>query len=572
MFSKKAGELAVELLSDWGIDHIYGLPGDSINHLVEQLRKDKEKIQFIQVRHEETAALAASSYAKLTGKIGVCLSIAGPGAIHLLNGLYDAKEDNAPVLVLSGQVPSEQLGTGHFQEIHLTRMFEDVAVFNEQVASPEQLPALLNQAIRTAYAKRGVAVLAIPDDILAHKIKDPVQENASLIAEPEMVPKKEDIDRVNELVSKSKKPVILAGKGAKGAKDELVAFAEKIAAPVIVSLPGKGVIDDEHPHCLGNLGLIGTKPAYKAMKDTDLLLLIGTSFPYTEFMPESAPGIQIDIDPAEIGKRYKVEVGLAADAKATLKKLDHHIERREDREFLKTCQKSMEDWRKDLNEIEKNEGGALKAQQVIPVLQEFVEKDAVLSVDVGNVTVWMSRYFNMTDQDFLISSTMGTMGCALPGAIAAKLACPDRQVVGISGDGGFSMVMHDFLTAVRYQLPILYVVLNNEKIGMIKYEQQQIGSVEYETNLESFDFARFAQICGGQGFRVEKYEELRTTLEEAKSIKGPVILDILIEDEPPLPGKIPYSQIVSYSKHVIKKLMEKGELDLPPIKRALKRL
>ncbi|HET7658196.1 MAG TPA: pyruvate oxidase [Bacillales bacterium] len=573
MFTKKAGELAVDLLLDWGIDHIYGLPGDSINHLVEQLRKDKNRIDFVQVRHEETAALAAASYAKLTGKIGVCLSIAGPGAIHLLNGLYDAKEDGAPVLVLAGQVPSEQLGTGHFQEIHLTRMFEDVAVFNEQVASEEQLTSLLNQAIRTAYAKKGVSVLSIPDDILAKKVKDQVQENAVLIAEPEITPAEKDLSQALELLSGSEKPVILAGKGAKGAKKELESFAEKAGAPVIVSLPGKGVIADEHPHCLGNLGLIGTKPAYQAMQEADLLILIGTSFPYTEFFPDNARCIQIDIDPAEIGKRYKVNVGLAGDAKTSLHWLNEKMERREDRTFLQTSKENMDLWWEELKEIEQESGEPMTAQQVIPVLQEVVDSDAVLSVDVGNVTVWMTRYFKMTtDQDFLISSTLGTMGCALPGAIAAKMACPDRQVVGVSGDGGFSMVMQDFLTAVRYKLPILFVVLNNEKIGMIKYEQQQIGSVEYLTDLESFDFAQFAEICGGKGFRVEKFDDLKPAFEKAKASNAPVIVDVLIEDQPPLPGKIPYEQIVSYSKHILKKLFEEGELDLPPVKRALKRL
>lgn len=572
MFENKVSEEMVDLLSEWGVDHIYGLPGDSINHLIEQLRKDQDRIKFLQVRHEETAALAASSYAKLTGKIGVCLSIAGPGAIHLLNGLYDAKADRAPVLVLAGQIPTDQLGTGHFQEVNLPRMFDDVAVFNEQVVSVEQLPALVNQAIRTAYAEKGVAVLTLPDDILTQKVKHRVQENAAMYVEPDISPKKDDFRRALELLEQAEKPLILAGKGAKGARAELEKFAEKAAAPVIVTLPGKGVIPDEHPHCLGNLGLIGTKPAYEAMQETDLLILIGTSFPYTEFLPDEAKAIQIDINPVEIGKRYPVNVGLAGDAKRSLHWLNDHLQDHENRSFLLSCQQRMEKWWEELKEYERAASDPMTAQEVIPVLQQVVDDNAILSVGVGNVTVWMARYFRMTGQDFLISSSLGTMGCALPGGLAAKVAYPNRQVVSVSGDGGFSMVMQDFLTAVKYNLPILFVVLNNEKIGMIKYEQQQIGSVEYETDLESFNFAQFAETCGGKGFRVEKFADLLPSLKKAKQLNAPVIVDVFIEDQPPLPGKISYEQIINYSKHMIKKWFEEGELDLPPVKKALRRL
>ncbi|HET7580399.1 MAG TPA: pyruvate oxidase [Bacillales bacterium] len=572
MFEKRAGEIMVDLLSEWGVDHIYGLPGDSINHLVEGLRKEKDQIQFVQVRHEEVAAFAASSYAKLTGKLGVCLSIAGPGAIHLLNGLYDAKADRAPVLVLAGQVPTDQLGTDSFQEIHMQRMFDDVSVFNEQVASEEQMPALLNQAIRTAYAEKGVAVLTIPDDVLDRKIKQQVQENATAYFQPRTFPQEKDLYEALVLLKEAEKPVILAGKGAKGTQKELIDFAEKIAAPVIVTLPGKGVIPDEHPHCLGNLGMIGTKPAYEAMQHTDLLILLGTSFPYTEFLPEGVKAIQIDLDSSEIGKRYPVNAGLTADTGEMLQWLNEKIDSKENREFLEECQEKMKDWWSELEKYEQDENSPMTAQQVIPELQKVVDDDAVLSVDVGNVTVWMARYFRMTHQDFIISSSLGSMGSGLPGALAAKIAYPDRQVVSVSGDGGFTMVMHDFLTAVKYQLPALFVVLNNEKIGMIKYEQQEIGSVEYRTDLESFNFARFAETCGGQGYRVEQFEDLLPALKAAVEHNQPVIVDVCIEDQPPLPGKISYDQIVHYSKHTIKKLFEKGEFEMPPVKKALKRL
>ncbi|HEX6922923.1 MAG TPA: pyruvate oxidase, partial [Bacillales bacterium] len=497
MFDKRAGEVMVDLFSEWGIDHIYGLPGDSINNLIESLRKAKDEIKFVQVRHEEVAALAASAYGKLTGKLGVCLSIAGPGAVHLLNGLYDAKEDGAPVLVLAGQVPTEKIGTDEFQEINLQRMFDDVSVFNETIVSEEQLPSLVNQAIRTAYAEKGVAVLTIPDDIPTKKIKNQVQENAAFYTEPDILPRKNDREAALALLQEAEKPVILAGKGSKHASKELETFAGKMAAPVIVTLPGKGVLPDEHPYCLGNLGMIGTKPAYEAIKNTDLLIMVGTSFPYTEFLPEKAKALQIDIKASQMGKRYPIDAGLIGEAKACLAWLNEQIEPNQNENFLKECQEKMEKWWRQVEEIEQDTSTPIKPQQLVSSLQEVVDRDAVLSVDVGNLTVWMARHFRMTEQDFLISSWTATMGCSLPGALAAKMAYPERQVVSVSGDGGFTMVMHDFLTAVKYNLPILFVISNNEKIGMIKYEQKEMGSVEYRTDLESFNFARFAETCGG---------------------------------------------------------------------------
>lgn len=572
MFEKRTGEVMVELLSEWGVDHIYGVPGDSINHVVEELRKKESQIDFIQVRHEEVAALSASSYAKLTGKCGVCLSIAGPGAIHLLNGLYDAKADQAPVLVLAGQIETKRLGTGFFQEAHIDRMFDDVSVFNEQVASEEQLPSLLNQAIRTAYAKKGVAVLTIPDDIPARKLKKQIQKNARLLAEPEISPTKADLDAAISLINDAKQPVILAGKGAKDAREELIYFAEQIGAPIIVSLAGKGIIPDQHPLCLGNLGAIGTQPAYSAMEEADLLVMIGTSFPYTDFLPDDAMAVQIDHDAVKVGLRYPIDVGLVGDAKQTLATLNERLNKKEDQEFLDKYQRKMQAWWEEIERDETEATTPIKPQQVIPALQKVVNDNAILSVDVGNVTVWMARHFRMTNQDFLISSWLGTMGCGLPGAIAAKVAAPERQVVSVCGDGGFSMVMHDFLTAVKYRLPMLVVILNNEKLGMIKYEQQVSGDIESQIDLQPFNFAKFAEICGGKGFRVEQHADLLPAFKAAAQFNCPVIVDVVIEDQPPLPGHISYEQAAGYTKHTIKKFFEKGKFDMPPLKKGIKRL
>ncbi|NPC92858.1 pyruvate oxidase [Bacillus sp. WMMC1349] len=567
-----AGEAAAEVLMDWEVKHLFGLPGDTINHFVENLRKTKEDIDFIQVRHEEVGALAASSYAKLTGNIGVCLSIAGPGAIHLMNGLYDAKADGAPVLALVGQVSTSEVGKDSFQEVHLTRMFEDVAVFNQRVDSPKSLPELLNQAIRTAYAKKGVSVLVIPDDIPFEKIDPQTIQTTSVRTFSQVEPHEVDLNKAIKYIKKSEKPLILAGTGTKKARHELDAFAKNIGAPIIFSLPAKGTLPDEHPHNLGQLGQIGTKPAYEAMEETDLLIMIGTSFPYEEFLPEDAKAIQIDIDASEIGKRYPVSVGLTGDAAVTLSALNEQAPIKAERNFLEKYQEEMQKWWGSLEEKEKEVTSSLRPQQVIPELQKAVEDDAILSVDVGNVTVWMARHFRFKNQIMVISSWMATMGCGLPGAIAGSLTHPNQQVVAVCGDGGFSMVMQDFLTAVRYKMPILVVILNNSKLGMIQYEQQELGNLNYETDLQEMDFAKFAEACGGTGYRVEKQEELRSALDKTSKEKGPVIVDVVIEDQPPLPGIISYGQAANYSKYLLKRFFEDQKIELPPIKTALKRM
>ncbi|OIU70439.1 pyruvate oxidase [Rossellomorea aquimaris] len=572
MSEHSAGKIAAEVMEEWDIRHIFGLPGDSINHFVDNLRSEKEQLEFIQVRHEEVAALAASSYAKVTGRIGVCLSIGGPGAIHLLNGLYDAKADGAPVLVLAGQVESSKLGEDSFQEVHLERLFQDVSVFNARVSSPDSFPDLLNQAIRTAYARKGVSVLVIPDDMPAQKIKDSVRNTSSVSSRSKPAPLLDDIQNGLQLLHEAKRPVIIAGTGAKGAVDELEEFADRLAAPIIFTLPAKGTLPDEHPLNLGQLGQIGTKPAYEAMEETDLLIMIGTSFPYREFLPDDAKAVQIDADSAQIGKRYPVTAGIAGDSKLVLQEWNKSLSRREERAFLKECQINMKNWWKHVEKDEVEATTPIKPPQVIPMIQKIADHDATLSVDVGNVTVWTARHFRMTHQKFIISSWMATMGCGLPGAIASALANPGRQAIAVCGDGGFTMVMHDFVTAVKYKLPIFVVILNNRKIGMIKYEQESIGHLEYETDLQDIDFAQFAKACGGEGYRVVRHEDLEPAFDMAAKSNKPVIIDVHIEDQPPLPGKITMDQAAGYSKHVMKKFFKQHEAEMPPLRKALKRL
>ncbi|MGY5386031.1 pyruvate oxidase [Bacillus spizizenii] len=573
MAHKTAGQAMTELLEQWGVDHVYGIPGDSINEFIEELRHERNQLKFIQTRHEEVAALAAAAEAKLTGKIGVCLSIAGPGAVHLLNGLYDAKADGAPVLAIAGQVSSGEVGRDYFQEIKLEQMFEDVAVFNREVHSAESLPDLLNQAIRTAYSKKGVAVLSVSDDLFAEKIKHEPVYTSPVYIEGNLEPKKEQLVTCAQYINNAKKPIILAGQGMKKAKRELQEFADKAAAPIVVTLPAKGVVPDKHPHFLGNLGQIGTKPAYEAMEECDLLIMLGTSFPYRDYLPDDTPAIQLDSDPAKIGKRYPVTAGLVCDSTLGLRELTEYIERKEDRRFLNACTEHMQHW---WNEIEKDEAEAetpLKPQQVVARLQEAAADDAVLSVDVGTVTVWMARHFKMNaNQDFIVSSWLATMGCGLPGAIAASLSEPERQAIAVCGDGGFSMVMQDLPTAVKYKLPITVVILNNENLGMIEYEQQVKGNIDYVTKLQNVDYAAFAESCRAKGIKVTKAEELAPAFHEALHANQPVVVDVMIGNEPPLPGKITYGQAKGFSKYMLKNFFENQNIEMPSLKKSLKRL
>ncbi|MEC1550230.1 pyruvate oxidase [Bacillus rugosus] len=573
MAHKTAGQAMTELLEQWGVNHVYGIPGDSINEFIEELRHERNQLKFIQTRHEEVAALAAAAEAKLTGKIGVCLSIAGPGAVHLLNGLYDAKADGAPVLAIAGQVSSGEVGRDYFQEIKLEQMFEDVAVFNREVHSAESLPDLLNQAIRTAYSKKGVAVLSVSDDLFAEKIKREPVHTSPVYIEGNLEPKKEQLVTCAQYINNAKKPIILAGQGMKKAKRELLEFADKAAAPIVVTLPAKGVVPDKHPHFLGNLGQIGTKPAYEAMEECDLLIMLGTSFPYRDYLPDDTPAIQLDSDPAKIGKRYPVRAGLVCDSALGLRELTEYIERKKDRRFLDACTEHMQHW---WNEIEKDETEAetpLKPQQVVARLQEAAADDAVLSVDVGTVTVWMARHFKMNaNQDFIVSSWLATMGCGLPGAIASSLAEPERQAIAVCGDGGFSMVMQDLPTAVKYKLPITVVILNNENLGMIEYEQQVKGNIDYVTHLQNVDYAAFAESCGAKGIKVTRAEELAPAFHEALHADQPVVVDVMIGNEPPLPGKITYGQAKGFSKYMLKNFFENQKIEMPSLKKSLKRL
>lgn len=527
MFDRTAGSHAVELLKQWNVDHIYGMPGDSINELMEELRK--VDIRFIQIRHEETGALAASAYSKLTGRIGVCLSIAGPGAIHLQNGLYDAKKDKTPVLAIVGQVASSSVGTDTFQELKLESMFEDVSVYNRRVQNAEQLPDMLNQAVRAAYAEKGPAVLVVSDDLFSTKIKREQQMTSPEYSAPNIRAAEEDLNEALKQLQATKKPVILAGKGAQHASGEVLAFAEKLQAPLIATLPAKGLIPDDHPNNLGQLGQLGTEPAEQAMKQTDLVILAGTAYPYREYLPNKAPAIQIDVDPRVIGKYYPATVGVVGDLGPALSWLTDKLGEK-DSAFLEEFKEKRNDWHDKLQDDIDKQTDKLQPQQVLGEIQHIMERDAVVSLDVGSITIWTAKYLQLTGQKLVLSSWLGTMGCGLPGALAAKLAYPDRQAIAIVGDGGFSMGMQDFVTAVKYDLPMIVIVFNNQKLQLIEDEQKMTGNKPTNVELANIDFAAFAIACGGEGYTVKTRKDLQDALSKAKTSKRPVVIDAYVED------------------------------------------
>ncbi|EOB8062112.1 pyruvate oxidase [Staphylococcus aureus] len=573
----KANEALVKALQAWDIDHLYGIPGDSIDAVVDSLRTVRDQFKFYHVRHEEVASLAAAGYTKLTGKIGVALSIGGPGLIHLLNGMYDAKMDNVPQLILSGQTNSTALGTKAFQETNLQKLCEDVAVYNHQIEKGDNVFEIVNEAIRTAYEQKGVAVVICPNDLLTEKIKDTTNKPVDTSRPTVVSPKYKDIKKAVKLINKSKKPVMLIGFGAKHAKDELREFIEMAKIPVIHSLPAKTILPDDHPYSIGNLGKIGTKTSYQTMQEADLLIMVGTNYPYVDYLPKkNIKAIQIDTNPKNIGHRFNINVGIVGDSKIALHQLTENIKHVAERPFLNKTLERKAVWDKWMEQDKNNNSKPLRPERLMASINKFIKDDAVISADVGTATVWSTRYLNLgVNNKFIISSWLGTMGCGLPGAMASKIAYPNRQAIAIAGDGAFQMVMQDFATAVQYDLPLTVFVLNNKQLAFIKYEQQAAGELEYAVDFSDMDHAKFAEAAGGKGYTIKSASEVDAIVEEALAQDVPTIVDVYVDpNAAPLPGKIVNEEALGYGKWAFRSITEDKHLDLdqiPPISVAAKR-
>ena len=568
-----AAEVLIEGIIDWGVDTVFGLPGDGINGIMEALRQRQDRIRFIQVRHEESAAFMACAYAKYTGKLGCCLATSGPGGIHLLNGLYDAKLDQAPVLAITGQTFSDLKGSKFQQEVNMLRLFDDVAVYNEEVINPNQVAMLADAACRHALNNRGVAHITFPVDYQEYepsgKLSTHKREGSTTHRwkQPIVTPSEDELRQAGFLLNEAKRPVILVGQGALSARDEVIEIADKLGAPIVKALLGKAVVPDDHPLTTGGIGLLGTTPSQEVMEECDALLIIGSSFPYMEFLPKpgQAKGVQVDDKPDRIGLRYPVDVGLVGDAKPTAAQLLRFIERRKDRSFLEKAQAGMKEWWKLMETRAMRDDMPIKPQRVAWELSNLASDNAIISGDSGTNTTWIARQFKIRgEQKFSCSGTLATMAPGLPYAIAAKVAFPERQSIAFVGDGAFTMLMGEFATAVKYNLPILVVIIKNNTLGQIKWEQIVfLGNPEYGCELHEINFAKYAEACGGLGFTVEKPEEIRPTLERAIATNKPALVEVVVDPyEPPMPSKVTLKQTAHFAEALIKGQSKGGKIAL----------
>ncbi len=557
-----ASDVLVDTIRDWGVDVVFGLPGDGVDGVIEALRKRRDQIRFIQVRHEEAAAFAACGYAKFTGKLGVCIATSGPGGIHLLNGLYDAKLDQVPVLAITGMQHSDLIDTHTQQDVDLTRVFEDVVKYQARVMGPAHVENVTDLACRTALAYRGVTHITIPVDIQTQASQRRSKRNvphhtSKASAASAGLPKEDDLRRAAEVLNAGTKVAILAGQGALDATDELEKAAEALAAPIVKALLGKAAVPDDSPYTTGSIGLLGTRPSQEAFEECDTLLIVGSSFPYIEFLPkpDQARGVQIDLDPMRIGLRFPVEIGLVGDSRRTLQALLPLLRRKSDRGFLEKAQSGMKDWREAMRDRGTRRDKPMKPQVVAWELGKRLADNAIVCCDSGTIATWWARQIPARrGQMHSLSGTLATMAPGLPYAIGAQVAYPDRQVVAFVGDGGFSMLMADFATCVKYQLPVKIVIVKNNVLGQIKWEQLVLlGTPEYVVDLQPIDFAAFARACGGSGFTIEDPAACGELMERALATPGPVVVEAVVDPlEPPLPPKITFDQAKKLSESLLR--------------------
>ena len=557
-----SSDVLIDTLINWGVEYIFGLPGDGINGIIEALRVRQDKIKFIQVRHEESAAFMACGYAKVTGKLGVCLATSGPGAIHLLNGLYDAKLDGQPVLAITGMQFHDLIGTMTQQDVETDKLFIDVAQYNERIMGPAHVQNVVEQACRTALAYRCVSHVTIPVDMQNMEVKKDERSKrnvpnhvSNVFTHSAREPRTDDIMRAAEVLNAGKKVVILAGQGALHATDELEQMAEILGAPIVKALLGKAAVPDHSPYTTGPIGLLGTRPSQEAMESCDTLLMVGSSFPYIEFLPkpDQARGVQIDANPTRISLRFPMEVGLVGDSKKSLQALIPHLKRKDDRSFLKKAQDGMREWFEFMDKLGTSRETPMKPQVVAHELGQRLADDAIVLCDSGTIATWWARHIPARrGQIHTLSGNLATMAPGLPYSLAAQIAYPGRQVVAFVGDGGFSMLMADFVTAVKYRLPIKVVIIDNHYLGQIKWEQMVfLGNPEFGVELQPIDFAAFAHACGGIGYRCDNPNEIGNVMEQFLAAPGPAILDAIVDpNTAPMPGKISAEQAFKFAESI----------------------
>ncbi len=563
-----AAEAMLNVLEKWGVQQIYGIPGGSINSLMDALFERRKTIQYIQVRHEESGALAASAHAKLSGHIGVCFGSAGPGATHLMNGLYDAAMDHAPVLALIGQVAASAMNTDTFQELNENPMFADVSVYNRTVMTPESLPHVVDEAVRRAYEHHGIAVVTLPVDFGFVPIEPVFDGNAASHREGVVMPDEKAVVQAVPFLTNSKRPVLYIGRGAFSAADEALALARHFAMPIVSSVPAKGLLPDSTPELMGTAARVASKPANEALAMADLILFVGSDFPFAPFFfPKDCAFVQIDTDASKLGKRHKADAVILGDAKAALSLLKKYLPPRAPTPFLKACLKNRENWQKWIKGFEDSKTIPLRPEPVFREINKIAAADAVFVTDVGNCTIYAVRMLDMngSGQQFTTSAWFATMGYGLPGGIAAKLTYPDRQVITLNGDGAFSMVMQEVMTQAKYHLPIINVVFSNSALGFIDAEQEVTNRHFYGVDLYDADYAAAAEAMGAMGIKVTHPEELPAAFQAARKSTKPVVMDVKIDNKRPFPAEAMVLDPKRFSSAAIQAFAERYEAHMPSL-------
>ncbi|MET9254693.1 thiamine pyrophosphate-requiring protein [Streptomyces sp. NPDC003717] len=581
--SSKVSDHVLQRLRDWGVEQVFGYPGDGINGLLAAWGRAEDRPRFVQSRHEEMSALQAVGYAKFSGRLGVCAATSGPGAIHLLNGLYDAKLDHVPVLAIVGQTHRSAMGGSYQQEVDLHSLFKDVASeFLETVTVPEQLPNVLDRAIRTAYARRCPTAVIIPGDVQDLDYSPPTHEfkmvPAGLDTAPDRagwtaVPDEDAVRRAAEILNSGDKVAILVGQGAAGARAEVERLAELLGAGVAKALLGKDVLSDELPYVTGSIGLLGTRPSYELMRDCDTLLTIGSSFPYSQYLPDfgQARGVQIDIDPHMIGMRYPYEVNLVGDAKATLERLIPLIEPGRGGEWQDTVRDNVTRWRDIMGRRAELDADPVNPELVASALDPLLPENAIVTSDSGSTANWYARHLTMRPgMRGSLSGTLATMGCGVPYAIGAKFAHPDRPVVALVGDGAMQMNgLAELITAAKYRHlwedPRLVVgVWNNRDLNQVTWELRAMGgapSFEPSQELPDVPYAEFARSLGLTGIRVEKPEEVEAAWRAGLAADGPAVIEFVTDPAvPPIPPHATWEQMESTAAAILKGDPDRGSV------------
>src|ERR1700681_99798 len=558
MAKKRVADLLIETLAQAGVARIYGVSGDSLNGITDSIRRQKQ-IRWAHVRHEESAAFAAGAEAHLTGRLAVCAGSCGPGNLHLINGLYDCHRSRVPVLAIAAQIPSQEIGSGYFQETHPEHLFAQCSHYCELISQPEQMPRVLEIAMQTAIARRGVSVIALPGDVA---LRDAVQEHPRLKfppPAPSVCPSDLEIDTLAKILNDPKKITILAGAGCAGAHTELVAVAGRLKAPIVHAMRGKEFIEYDNPFDVGMTGLLGFSSGYHAMMKCDTLLMIGTDFPYQQFFPEHATIIQIDIRGEQLGRRTKVDYGFVGDTKTTIRALLPKLRHTDHDQHLKASLEHYRKSRKDLDELatEGSGGKPIHPQYVVRMLDELAAQDAIFSCDVGTPTIWAARYLTMNGTRRLLGSfNHGSMANALPQAIGAQVSHPGRQVVSLSGDGGLAMLLGDLLSLRQLETPVKIIVFKNDSLAFVELEMKAAGILDFGTDLHNPNFAKLAEAAGLLGLTAETPAQVRPMIAQALNHDGPALVEVLVSrQELSMPPTITAEQVKGFSLFALKAVL-----------------